>query len=233
MPCRDEPVSNTQEIEAMYANAEQARLGKQSLVEDVLNISNVLTDGAAAMVDDSFNKCFTSLRPEPWNWNIYLYPCWVMGVLLRYVGMDTAPCMHAPKWIMIGYVLHHVPVQQQKTSTLVCSSQQGHTNSPRHGCTRLDLQHMLALAPHACVSLCSLSHSTCAILVLDLPACRYLILAPLRITMLVISFGSLVLIFLAVDTLLAGMPKQRAAIERRLVQAICAVWVMSWHGVIR
>jgi hypothetical protein len=38
---------------------------------------------ASPQVDDSFNKCFTSTRPEPWNWNFYLFPFWVGGVVLR------------------------------------------------------------------------------------------------------------------------------------------------------
>lgn len=62
---------------------------------------------------------------------------------------------------------------------------------------------------------------------------RYCILVPLRLGILVISFGTLVIIFLAVDALMSGMPKQRAAIERRLVQCMSCVWIMAWHGVIR
>lgn len=81
---REGPTKGDAEIDQLYADAEEERLAKRSLVHDVLNLSNVLTDGAAAMVDDSFNKCFTSLRPEPWNWNIYLFPIWVVGVVLRY-----------------------------------------------------------------------------------------------------------------------------------------------------
>eukprot|EP00879_Flechtneria_rotunda_P033559 GHRR01037180.1.p1 GENE.GHRR01037180.1~~GHRR01037180.1.p1 ORF type:complete len:125 (-),score=35.89 GHRR01037180.1:14-388(-) len=42
----------------------------------MLNINSVLTDAAAAMVDDSFLKCFTSAAPDPWNWNFYLAPLW-------------------------------------------------------------------------------------------------------------------------------------------------------------
>ncbi|KAG2445308.1 hypothetical protein HYH02_008774 [Chlamydomonas schloesseri] len=81
---REGPTKDNAEIDQLYADAEDQRLSKTSLVDDVLNISNVLTDGVSAMVDDSFNKCFTSTRPEPWNWNIYLFPIWVVGVLVRY-----------------------------------------------------------------------------------------------------------------------------------------------------
>lgn len=33
---------------------------------------------------DSFTRCFKSNSPEPWNWNIYLFPLWVVGVIMRY-----------------------------------------------------------------------------------------------------------------------------------------------------
>ncbi|KAG2502083.1 hypothetical protein HYH03_000575 [Edaphochlamys debaryana] len=82
---REGPTKGDAEIDQLYADAEDKRLTKTSLLQDVLNISNVLTDGVSAMVDDSFNKCFTSTRPEPWNWNIYLWPIWVVGVILRYL----------------------------------------------------------------------------------------------------------------------------------------------------
>ncbi|KAJ9519611.1 hypothetical protein QJQ45_013373 [Haematococcus lacustris] len=90
------------EMENAYAQAEQQRRLQSShsmaipedggppssshppLLADMLNISHVLTDGATAIVDDSFNKCFTSMAPDPWNWNAYLWPEWVLGVVLRY-----------------------------------------------------------------------------------------------------------------------------------------------------
>ncbi|GFH09053.1 PlsC domain-containing protein [Haematococcus lacustris] len=89
------------EMENAYAQAEQQRRLQSShsmaipedggppssshppLLADMLNISHVLTDGATAIVDDSFNKCFTSMAPDPWNWNAYLWPEWVLGVVLR------------------------------------------------------------------------------------------------------------------------------------------------------
>ena len=33
---------------------------------------------------DSFTRCFKSNSPEPWNWNIYLFPLWCCGVVFRY-----------------------------------------------------------------------------------------------------------------------------------------------------
>lgn len=35
-------------------------------------------------LQDSFTRCFKSNPPEPWNWNIYLFPLWCLGVVVRY-----------------------------------------------------------------------------------------------------------------------------------------------------
>mmetsp|Transcript_20669 Transcript_20669/g.39275 ORF Transcript_20669/g.39275 Transcript_20669/m.39275 type:complete len:499 (+) Transcript_20669:149-1645(+) len=51
----------------------------------VLNISEFMNEGAKAIVDDSFTKCFKSTPQEPWNWNVYLFPMWVFGILIRYL----------------------------------------------------------------------------------------------------------------------------------------------------
>lgn len=50
---------------------------------DILDISSPLNDAAAALVDDSFLRCFKTLPDEPWNWNVYLYPLWAIGVVIR------------------------------------------------------------------------------------------------------------------------------------------------------
>jgi len=51
----------------------------------ILDVSALLNEGAQAIVDDSFTKCFKSTPSEPWNWNIYLFPLWCGGVLIRYL----------------------------------------------------------------------------------------------------------------------------------------------------
>ncbi|KAL6561020.1 Glycerol-3-phosphate acyltransferase 9 [Orobanche gracilis] len=53
-------------------------------LRDLLDISPTLTEAAGAVVDDSFTRCFKSNPPEPWNWNIYLFPLWCLGVVVRY-----------------------------------------------------------------------------------------------------------------------------------------------------
>jgi len=35
-------------------------------------------------VEDEFSKCFTSPAPDAWNWNVYLWPAWLLGIILRY-----------------------------------------------------------------------------------------------------------------------------------------------------
>ncbi|KAF5758835.1 putative glycerol-3-phosphate 1-O-acyltransferase [Helianthus annuus] len=35
-------------------------------------------------MQDSFTRCFKSNPPEPWNWNVYLFPLWCLGVVVRY-----------------------------------------------------------------------------------------------------------------------------------------------------
>ncbi|KAL0334514.1 UNVERIFIED_CONTAM: Glycerol-3-phosphate acyltransferase 9 [Sesamum radiatum] len=53
-------------------------------LRDLLDISPTLTEAAGAIVDDSFTRCFKSNPPEPWNWNVYLFPLWCLGVVVRY-----------------------------------------------------------------------------------------------------------------------------------------------------
>lgn len=80
----------TNNIEGKIENlfeAEEDRLShttKGNILQELLDISPILSDGAAAIVDDSFLRCFTSMEPDPWNWNFYLFPMWWMGVIVRY-----------------------------------------------------------------------------------------------------------------------------------------------------
>ena len=51
---------------------------------ELLDCSDTLNAAAAAIVDDTFTKCFKSNAPDPWNWNLYLFPLWCCGVVVRY-----------------------------------------------------------------------------------------------------------------------------------------------------
>eukprot|EP00193_Tetraselmis_chui_P014428 CAMPEP_0177791090 /NCGR_PEP_ID=MMETSP0491_2-20121128/23732_1 /TAXON_ID=63592 /ORGANISM="Tetraselmis chuii, Strain PLY429" /LENGTH=450 /DNA_ID=CAMNT_0019313267 /DNA_START=213 /DNA_END=1566 /DNA_ORIENTATION=- len=72
-------------IEEEYVSAEGLRnvKGGAPLRHQLLDISDHLSDAASAIIDDSFWKCFAMNDPEPWNWNIYLFPLWCGGVVLR------------------------------------------------------------------------------------------------------------------------------------------------------
>ena len=50
-----------------------------------MDISSFVQDAAAAIVDDSFLRCFQSQSSDPWNWNIYLAPLWLIGLVVRYL----------------------------------------------------------------------------------------------------------------------------------------------------
>ncbi|KAK9790569.1 hypothetical protein WJX73_010646 [Symbiochloris irregularis] len=73
-------------LQDLYVKAEQRRMSNsEELMPALLDISALLQDAAGAIVDDSFLRCFQSLSVDPWNWNLYLFPTWVVGVLLRYL----------------------------------------------------------------------------------------------------------------------------------------------------
>ena len=44
----------------------------------------LVRQGAGALVDDSFTRCFKSQKRTPWNWNVYLAPAWAFGLVIRY-----------------------------------------------------------------------------------------------------------------------------------------------------
>jgi glycerol-3-phosphate O-acyltransferase 3/4 len=70
----------------LYSRQEYERLAaKPSLARKVLDISGHLQDCAQAMVDDTFWCCFQENHSDAWNWNVYLYPLWLVGVVLRYL----------------------------------------------------------------------------------------------------------------------------------------------------
>lgn len=60
-----------------------ASTSTHDIIRDVFDISSTLNDAASALVDDSFLRCFKSAIDEPWNWNFYLFPLWLVGVVVR------------------------------------------------------------------------------------------------------------------------------------------------------
>ncbi|KAJ6310933.1 hypothetical protein OIU76_015619 [Salix suchowensis] len=86
----------------------QEPLDKLSL-RDLLDISPTLTEAAGAIVDDSFTRCFKSNPPEPWNWNVYLFPLWCCGVVIRYgILFPVRVLVLAIGWII--FLSSYIPV---------------------------------------------------------------------------------------------------------------------------
>ena len=44
----------------------------------------LVRQGFNAIVDDSFTRCFKSKKVVRWNWNCYLFPAYLLGVVVRY-----------------------------------------------------------------------------------------------------------------------------------------------------
>ncbi|CAM8938005.1 unnamed protein product [Rhodiola kirilowii] len=107
-------------------------VGKLRL-RDVLDVSNVLTEAAGAIVDDSFTRCFKSNSSEPWNWNVYLFPIWCCGVIIRYLILFPARVIvltvgwiiFLSLWIPLQYLLKGHPKLRMKLERglveLLCS----------------------------------------------------------------------------------------------------------------
>jgi len=75
-------------IEDLYVKAEEHRILQtpgQSLLHELLDISSLLQDAASAVVDDSFLRCFQEAPSDPWNWNVYLFPLWLIGLMVRHL----------------------------------------------------------------------------------------------------------------------------------------------------
>jgi len=55
-------------------------------------------------MDDSFWRCFAMNEPDAWNWNVYLFPLWCGGVILRYLILF--PCRLVI--LILGHILFGV-----------------------------------------------------------------------------------------------------------------------------
>ncbi|GBG61079.1 hypothetical protein CBR_g18671 [Chara braunii] len=88
-PSASELDSFERQAEDLYAewsaaNAQADYSQEHSLLGELLDVSQVLTEGVSAIVDDNFTRCFKCNPPDAWNWNIYLFPLWCIGVVVRY-----------------------------------------------------------------------------------------------------------------------------------------------------
>jgi hypothetical protein len=51
---------------------------------DMGDLLGFFKTGMEVIVQDGFSRCFESSRSQPWNWNLYLWPMWAVGVCIRY-----------------------------------------------------------------------------------------------------------------------------------------------------
>ena len=59
-------------------------LKEQTKSFELADVLPTITEGVGMIAQDDFSKCFTGTTGQPWNWNAYLYPLWLLGVILRY-----------------------------------------------------------------------------------------------------------------------------------------------------
>ena len=80
------PVKDLEELQKVFEEQEMADSEKKyaSNLFDVQDCIPLVREAMQALVSDNFTQCFESIYPKPWNWNIYLYPGWILGVLFRY-----------------------------------------------------------------------------------------------------------------------------------------------------
>jgi len=81
-----EAVEMTRQIEAKIIkdikDKHSAKAGPK--IFDLADAIPMAADAASVIVEDEFTRCFESAAPRPWNWNIYLFPVWLVGVFIRY-----------------------------------------------------------------------------------------------------------------------------------------------------
>jgi hypothetical protein len=124
--------------------------------QDLLNISPIVTDAAAAVVDDSFLRCFQGAPPDPWNWNVYLFPTWCLGCLIRFGILFPLRCGSCTSICLLPAVARHNRTSiadslVSKTPTpLRLLSQEHRRHSPRDSC------HCLAPLNHRLLATCRL-----------------------------------------------------------------------------
>jgi len=81
---KSEEMEMSRQLEEKILEDMKNRHFKAPKVFDLSDCIPMLTDAASVIVEDQFTNCFKSSTPRPWNWNIYLYPAWCLGVFFRY-----------------------------------------------------------------------------------------------------------------------------------------------------
>jgi len=66
--------------------------------------ATLLKQGIGNVEDDSFHRCFEETMPVPWNWNIYLFPAWVGGILIRHLILFPARALA----LLLGHLMFFI-----------------------------------------------------------------------------------------------------------------------------
>jgi len=104
------------EREASVRGKGKKRGGETSsavILPRLLDCSGMLQDACAAIVDDSFNRCFQENDEAPWNFNFYLLPLWWLGWVVRHFVLFpirltfllTASVLFAVSFMFVHYCM--------------------------------------------------------------------------------------------------------------------------------
>lgn len=76
----------------------------ESKAFELADTLDCLQHGIQALVDDDFTKCFNQRPSRPWNWNVYLFPLWVVGSLVRlFVLLPLRVAVLLFGWTLAGF----------------------------------------------------------------------------------------------------------------------------------
>ncbi|KAJ5072051.1 acyltransferase-like [Anaeramoeba ignava] len=62
-----------------------SNLSIKSTNGDFFEAAKFVSEGMQVIVDDQFSRAFKKKNYKPWNFEKYLYPVWILGVLFRYL----------------------------------------------------------------------------------------------------------------------------------------------------
>lgn len=59
-------------------------LGKETKPFKLSETVDIFKNGVEAIVKDHFTECFAPKKPPSWNFNVFLFIMWTIGVFIRY-----------------------------------------------------------------------------------------------------------------------------------------------------
>lgn len=77
--------SLSQEIEEKLIHDYVQQQTDQQKPFDLSDVVPLIHEGFEAIVKDNFTGCFMPKPPEPWDWNVFLFSIWLIGLLFRYL----------------------------------------------------------------------------------------------------------------------------------------------------